>query len=250
MQSRALESLSEHLLRAGVAHRHVRRYMRELHDHYDDVLREELSKGLDRSVAEQTAWARLGNEEDLARSVLAQPALRSTAARFPVLVFGAAPVIVWLASLALVLFALSAFADTRGPARLPILMVFGSGYVLLFSYMRVLPVIYGVLLLIAAARQRTPLYWPIIGAAIVAVLGGTTTVELTLGATFEASLLGMHSTLLPMIFPSSAALGKPDTLALAAGLMRAASMLGIAATPYVIWRIRQSRSNGQHSQVS
>ena len=52
MHSQLLKSLSEHLLRAGVAHRHVRRYMRELHDHYEDAVREELAKGLDRSLAE------------------------------------------------------------------------------------------------------------------------------------------------------------------------------------------------------
>jgi hypothetical protein len=242
MQSRPFESLSERLLRAGVAHRHVRRYMRELHDHYEDAFREELAKGLDRPLAEQAAWARLGNEEELARSVLAQPALRSTAARFPVLVFGAAPVFIWFGSLALSLFALSVFVETDEPARLPS-WVLGSSYALFLLYVRVLPVILGVLLLIASARQRTALYWPIIGTAIVALIAGTTTVNLTLAATPEASRLSMHSTLLPMIFPSSAALGKPNALALAGGLLRAALMLGIAATPYVIWQIRRSRSS-------
>lgn len=115
MKSQPLKSLSERLLRAGVAHRHVSRYMRELHDHYEDALREELAKGLDRSLAEQTAWARLGNEEELARSVLAQPALRSTAARFPLLVFGAAPVFIWFTSLALSLFALGGFIEYNAP---------------------------------------------------------------------------------------------------------------------------------------
>jgi hypothetical protein len=242
MQSQPLESLSERLLRAGVAHRHVRRYMRELHDHYEDAFREELAKGLDRPLAEQAAWARLGNEEELARSVLAQPALRSTAARFPVLVFGAAPVFIWFGSLALILFALSVFVETHEPARLPS-WVLVSSYALFLLYVRVLPVILGVLLLIASARQRTALYWPIIGTAIVALIAGTTTVNLTLAATPDASELSAHSTLLPMIFPFSGALGKPNALALAGGLVRAALMLGIAATPYVIWQIRRSRSS-------
>src|SRR5215470_8289630 len=119
MQSQPLESLSERLLRAGVAHRHVRRYVHELHDHYEDALREELAKGSDRSLAEQAAWARLGTDEELARSVLAQPALRSTAARFPGLVFGAAPVFIWVAALALTLFGLVVLDDTYEIARLP-----------------------------------------------------------------------------------------------------------------------------------
>jgi hypothetical protein len=71
-----LKSLGERLLRAGVAHRHVRRYIRELREHYEDAVREELAKGLDRSQAERAAWSRLGSEEELARSVLAQPDVR------------------------------------------------------------------------------------------------------------------------------------------------------------------------------
>ena len=243
MQPQPLKSLSERLLRAGVAHRHVRRYMRELHDHYEDALREELASGSDRSLAERTAWARLGNEEELARSVLAQPALRSAAARFPALVFGAAPVFLWVASLALTLFGLVVFDDTYELARLPSWRwALGSWYALFLLCVRALPVILGVLLLIASARQRTALYWPIIGTAIVALLAGTISVHLTLAATPEASRLSMHSTLLPMIFPSQAVFGKPDALALAGGLVRAALMIGVAATPYVIWRIWQTRA--------
>jgi hypothetical protein len=243
MQSQPLKSLSERLLRTGVAHRHVRRYMRELHDHYEDALREELAKGLDRSLAEQTAWARLGNEEELARSVLAQPALRSTAARFPLLVFGAAPVFIWFTSLALSLFALSVFTESyEQPARLPF-WAFEASYALLLLYMRLLPVVLGVLLLIASVRQRMAPYWAIIGTAIVTLIAGTTSVNLTLADIPEASSVGMVSSLLPLIFPSSAALGQPNALAFAGGLARAALMVGIAATPYVIWRIRHSRAS-------
>ncbi|MFL6605644.1 MAG: hypothetical protein ACJ8R9_30520 [Steroidobacteraceae bacterium] len=242
MQPQPLKSLSEHLLRAGVAHRHVRRYVRELHEHYEDAVREELAKGLDRSLAEQTAWARLGNEEELARSVLAQPTLRSTAARFPVLVFGAAPALIWLTSLALSLFAFGVFAESyERPA--PPFWVLELDYALLLLYMRVLPVVLGVLLVIASARQRLTPYWPIIGTAIVAFIAGTSSITLILASTPEASSVGVASSLLPLILPSSAALGPPNALAFAGGLARAALMVGIAATPYVIWRIQQRRAN-------
>lgn len=238
-----LKSLSERLLRAGVAHCHVRRYVRELDDHYQDALREELAKGLDRSLAEQTAWARLGNEEELVRSVLAQSALRSTAARFPVLVFGATPVFFWFTSLALSLFALSVCVESyEQPAPLP-LWVVESSYALVLFWIRVLPVVLGVLLLVASMHQRMTTHWPLIGTALVAFLAGTTSVNLLLAATTEASSLGVNSSLLPLIFPSSAVLGRPNALAFAGGLARAALMVGIAATPYVIRRIRQSRAN-------
>jgi hypothetical protein len=237
-----LENLSERLLRAGVAHRHVRRYVRELHDHYEDALREELAKGLDRSLAEQTARTRLGNEEELVRSVLAQPALRSTMARFPVLVFGATPVFIWFTSLALSLFALGVFVESYEQTAAPFWLL-KLTYALLLLYMRVLPVVLGILLVIASVRQRLTPYWPIIGTAIVAFIAGTSSVNLILASTPEASSVGVASSLLPLILPSSAALGPPHALAFAGGLARAALMVGIAATPYVIWRIRQSRAS-------
>jgi hypothetical protein len=240
MQSQ-LKRMSEYLLRAGVAHRHVRRYIRELHEHYEDALREELSKGLDRSLAEQAAWARLGSEEDLASSVLAQAALRSTGARFPVLVFGGAPILIWFASLAMSFIALVAIAlYLHTPAPNWFLVLTGALFLL---DVRVLPVMFGVVLLMASARQRVKLFWPIIGAAVIAVFGGTTDVHLALAATPDASSVGIDTSLLPMIFRHSKVLGKPDVIALAGGLVRAALMLAVAAMLSVIWRTRQDRSS-------
>ena len=51
MQTSLLERLPERLLRAGIAPRHVRRYMGELRDHYDDALREEQANGLNPAAA-------------------------------------------------------------------------------------------------------------------------------------------------------------------------------------------------------
>jgi general stress protein CsbA len=237
LQPQPFENLGEHLLRAGVAHRHVRRYVRELHDHYEDLLREELSKGVDRSEAERAAYARLGNEEELARSVLAQPALRSTAARHPILVFGAAPFVAWLTWLALSLFAFGVWAESY---RQPGLRTLELGYALLLFNARVLPVALGILLLVASIRQRMTSHWPMIGTAIVALFAGTLGVNITLADTAQASSVGMNSSLLPLLFPSSPALGQPNFLSFAIGLARAALMLAMAATPYVIWRMRHS----------
>ncbi len=93
MQPHPFESLAERLLRAGVAPRHVRRYLRELSEHQEDLLRAELAKGSDAIAAREAARARLGTEESLAQSMLERPELRSTAARFPALVFGFGPVL-------------------------------------------------------------------------------------------------------------------------------------------------------------
>src|SRR5258708_35168962 len=94
------ENLSETLLRAGVAPRNVRRYLGELRDHLEDLVREELSKGSARDVAEATAAARLGRESDLAEVALTRPELRSLTARYPWAVFGLGPVAMLVAALA------------------------------------------------------------------------------------------------------------------------------------------------------
>src|SRR3569832_671561 len=86
------DRLSERLLHAGIAPRHVRRYTRELSDHFDDLVREELDGGARRALAETQALSRLGSEDDLAAAKLARPELRSLTSRFPWAVFGLGPI--------------------------------------------------------------------------------------------------------------------------------------------------------------
>ena len=101
MPSLQLDALSEKLLRAGVAPRHVRCYVGELNQHFDDLLRAETRNGLSEKAAFAAARARLGSDDSLAAAMLARPELRSISARFPWAVFGLAPV----AALALLIFA-------------------------------------------------------------------------------------------------------------------------------------------------
>jgi hypothetical protein len=99
LQSR-FDELRERLLRAGIAPRHVRRYLGELRDHFEDLVREETANGVSRSAAEAKARARLGNNDDLAEVMLARPDLRSVMARYPWAVFGVAPVLLIFAVIA------------------------------------------------------------------------------------------------------------------------------------------------------
>lgn len=84
--------LRERLLRAGVAPRHVRRYVKELTEHLADVIAEERRLGRNQSDAESAAFARLGGTDDLAKAMLDQPQLRSWSARAPWATLGLAPV--------------------------------------------------------------------------------------------------------------------------------------------------------------
>jgi hypothetical protein len=52
--------LRERLLRAGVAPRHVRRYLTELDEHLADLMAEEEAAGRSRADAETAAILRLG----------------------------------------------------------------------------------------------------------------------------------------------------------------------------------------------
>lgn len=98
MQPRQLELLGERLLRAGIAPRHVRRYLRELRDHYDDAIQEELRQGAGRAAAEESAAKRLGDLDHLVESALARPELLSWSRRWPWAVYVVAPLLLFPAA--------------------------------------------------------------------------------------------------------------------------------------------------------
>ena len=60
------------LLEGGVAYRHVRRYVTELKDHYEDLKAESLARGSNADQAEAEAGSRLGDPERLAEEKLRQ----------------------------------------------------------------------------------------------------------------------------------------------------------------------------------
>ena len=215
-----LDSLRERLLRAGVAPRHVRRYVRELREHYDDALQAELAAGADVARARQAAWARLGSEDDLAQGMLDRPELRSTAARFPKLVFGVAPALGWLGAPIALGAALSLLPEARSRGA-PSAAAVSFLFTLLVVYTRLLPVLLGAVILTAAADRRVRLTWPIAGAVVVDVLAGTLSVYVSPGE------LGVTSWLLPWLAPLSSAFGPRDPLALATGLLKGACMLAV-----------------------
>lgn len=54
----------------GVSRRYARRALRELQDHYDDLLDEAIAAGLDEADAAQDAHARLGNASLIAEATM------------------------------------------------------------------------------------------------------------------------------------------------------------------------------------
>ena len=88
---KSFDELRERLLRAGIAPRHVRRYLTELADHLADMRAEEERAGRSRADAEAAALIRLGGMDDLAKAVMEQRQFQSWCSRAPWAAFGFAP---------------------------------------------------------------------------------------------------------------------------------------------------------------
>jgi hypothetical protein len=186
-----LEQLADRLLREGVAYRHVRRYVAELRDHYDDALRAEIAKGKDAERARAAALDRIGSLDDLAREMISKPELRALSAKYPRLWGISAPVAVWLGVVIVVVLSivgllkgLNASGAVVGGARtLGALQT--PADVFLFLLVRVLPVIVGCAMLIQSIKQRAAINWALVGVALLAILGGAADAAILFSLTRE-----------------------------------------------------------------
>jgi hypothetical protein len=176
------DRFSERLLHAGIAPRHVRRTVRELSDHFDDLVREEKESGAGRELAETRARSRLGNEDDLAAAMLARPELRSFMSRFPWAVFGLGPVVMLALSvvgaLYLELWLLNhsgwlfhgLLGMTPGPVSARLATRIYTVYNTLAVY--VVPLLFAWAFYRLGAQQRMRPAWIVTGVALICVLGG------------------------------------------------------------------------------
>jgi len=229
-----LSELRERLLRAGVAPRHVRRYLAELADHLADLTAEAQHTGLSPAVARADALARLGTAEALAGAMLAQPRLRSLSVRAPFAVFAVAPLLALAAAWTLALFILwsgwqtflpgspSPFEKVYGMAT----VYFGIGRTIYFYA----PVLAGFGIALIAVRQRLTSLWPLAGMFLVAMAG---------------ALLQVHATR-PTVpgGAGSVAIGlavRASAHSISGVLAHAATLLALSLIPYLIGRFRNQR---------
>jgi hypothetical protein len=176
------QHLSERLLRAGIAPRHVRRYARELSDHFDDLVREESANGAGRELAETRALSRLGGEDDLAGAMLSRPELRSFMSRFPWAVFGvvplAIPVLTAVAALYFEVWFITHIhglfpyltGQPPGPVTAKLATKVFTAYNTLAVY--IAPLLFAWLFYWLGSRQRMRPAWIIAGVAIICIFGG------------------------------------------------------------------------------
>ena len=81
------------LLEGGVAYRHVRRYVTELKDHYEDLKAESLARGSNADQAEAEAGSRLVDTDLLAEEMLQRQELKSYGRRYPKVLMIGGPVL-------------------------------------------------------------------------------------------------------------------------------------------------------------
>lgn len=164
------EALTETLLKSGVAPRHVRRYVRELDEHLDDLTAQQRAAGHDGEDAVLRARARLGDDSDLARAMLEQPGLRSWPARLPWLVFLLLPPIL-TAVTGLALYVAFCFvgdgaAKIHAVLRLPESDLVGFSVAAMTAVQALAAPAMAALLVLLAQRQRLKPVWPLLGIAL------------------------------------------------------------------------------------
>jgi len=173
MQPQQLKSLGEQLLRSGIAPRRVRRYLRELRDHFDDAVQDELKKGANQAAAEESAASRLGEPDRLIQSALARPELQSWSRRWTWAVYIVAPLVLFPAAfvatiLVMVRLMHTVMPGTERPFPTPLLEIL-KAIRLLNLY--VLPVIAAAGFALLARRRGVSRAWAWASIALITFVG-------------------------------------------------------------------------------
>ncbi|HLY05972.1 MAG TPA: hypothetical protein VKR31_09515 [Rhizomicrobium sp.] len=171
------DDVKERLLRAGIAPRHVRRYIAELADHFDDLVSEAMAGGRPRSASERDARVRLGSDQDLAKVMLDRSELRAWSARYPWAVFVLGPAVLPIAALVgavfFEIFCFDVIANFyKNPAHLPPPVWFND-IVAAWNWCatHALPLIIAILLCLMGIRQRMKPAWICAAVTIACVAG-------------------------------------------------------------------------------
>jgi hypothetical protein len=236
--STQFHELRERLLRAGVAPRHVRRYLSELADHFADLTEEEQQAGRNLAQAQSAALVRLGKTENLAEALLKQKQFQSWCARAPWVMFSFIPLIclgaaylvaclyLWCGWKFFLPRADTPFGTLAAPTNSLANMYFQAGKFCYYSA----PVLVGWTFGIVAARQRIKIVWPTVGSVLISWMGATA--QIKAGRTAVPRGLGHIS----MDFFS---LGSPGQ-SISHSLLSAFIIFTLAILPYVVWRLRRA----------
>jgi len=192
--------LQERLLRAGIAPRHVRRYRRELEDHFSDLIAMQKKRGYDDPDAAIRARALLGDDEELTEAMLATKQFRSLTARAPWLVFGILPPLLIFGVMLVAGLTMAAIAaPLHGPhLPLPAWCAPVAATICTIANYASGPLA-GVLVMVMAWRQRFTGRWPVLGLTAAVLFGVITTLSVVIP---EGNHKGEITVSLGMAFPA------------------------------------------------
>lgn len=240
--AKLFDELRERLLRAGVAPRHVRRYVAELSDHLADLNAEEEREGRNPADAEAAALARLGSVDDLAKAMIGKREFQSLCARAPWAVFGCGSICLlagaYLLGCVYLWILWQVFlpgADTPfghgniGP-------IYGFQNICIqagkFYYLGA-PILVGWGMGVIALRQRVKAIWLAIGLALIGWMGSTSQIQAS-----RTAVLGGVGHIRMRFF------GEGNfSQNIFGGLAYLFAVLLIGALPYLIWRIQRASSH-------
>jgi len=231
-------ALRERLLQAGVAPRHVRRYLAELADHLADLRAEEERAGRSPADAESAALIRLGGMEELARAMTEKRQLQSWCVRVPWATFGLAPLFLLAGAWSVALFILwSGWKIFLPGADTPFIpqvdevanLYFQAGRALYFGA----PILIGWGIGLVAARQRLKAFWPIASLVPIALLVVTAQVR----ASRSEVPGGIGHISLKFAWGSSA---QSFSVGLYHTLVVLSLLVLVMVLPYLVWRLQRA----------
>ena len=222
---RSLESVREQLLRAGIAPRHVNRYVEELREHLADLTERERRGGLDGNAAGERARELLGSDAQLVQAMVDKTP-RSLAARAPWAAFALLPMVALLVAIGAIDLAMKHLLEpvhAAWPGGVPNTY---NGLITAVSFITsyLLGPLFVAGCIVLALRQRLSSRWVWIGLGMIAVL---------------SALFGFYMNILPAVGgrPSGAVFSALPNVLVDGRFSRAATLSLVAVRAAVLFII-------------
>jgi hypothetical protein len=243
------DALRSRLLRAGVAPRHVRRYLAELTEHWDDLTAQELRAGHTLIQAKALALNRLGDTDTLAHAMLSKPALRSWSHRAPWAVFAVMPIIVLELMVLLTMTVSAAFVEPHVSQFQPHLSQPGRTpgwpnlimYALYYFDFWILPVAIGAVVAHLCVKQRLRAGWLVLGAVVACIAFTSTEIRIDVDHGYNVAI---------RLFPlfQTYGLDVPGPF-LRFYALHTLMIVGLMLTPYGLWRSIGARRSARDPSI-
>jgi hypothetical protein len=228
-----LVEIRERLLRAGLAPRHVRRYLRELEDHLADLRSEERRAGGSLPSSESAALERIGGVDELCRAMTEKRRFQSLCVRAPWATFTIVPLVIlagaYLVACMVLWSGWRLFLPESSAPFVPLhglaIVYFGFGKLVYFCA----PIWVGLGVAIVAVRQRLETFWCTLGLALTALAGGMAQVHTKAAEVVgRAGRVSMDFTLGPS--------GQEISFA----LIHTLAIFSLSLLPCLVWRFQRA----------